>query len=214
MVAGVLLLGVANLLHAQDEPACGVLAGNHYGPFDYRKANKQQLNLVESVHFTSGVENLTKAATSYFADDLSYTLRAFPNHHRALITIQRLADREKTDTPAYAQWSIACYFERAIRFQPTDAIVRMLFAGYLIKKNRLDEATKQLDHTIKLAEEEPFTHFNIGLVFLDMKNYDRALTQAHRAAELGFTRTALKDRLVAAGKWVEPPPAPVDVQKP
>ena len=213
MLVVVVLFGVVGSVQAQDMSSCGSLE-NHYGPIDYRKATKQQLNLVENAHFTAGVESLTRASSSYFADDISYTLRVFPNHPRALITIQRLADREKTDQPAYAEWSIPCYFERAIRFQRDDVIVRMLFASYLIKKNRFDEATQQLDLTIKLAGDEPFTHYNIGLVFLDMKNYERALQQAHRAAELGFTRTALKDRLVAAGKWVEPPPAPVEVQKP
>ena len=213
MIAGVLLLGVVGSVQAQDTSSCGSLE-NHYGPIDYRKANKQQLNLVENAHFTAGVESLTRTSSGYFADDISYTLRVFPNHPRALIMIQRLADREKTDKPANAQWSIPCYFERAIRFQRDDVIVRMLFASYLIKKNRFDEATQQLDLTIKLAGNEPFTHYNIGLVFLDMKNYERALERAHRAAELGFTRTALKNRLVAAGKWVEPPPVPVEVQKP
>ena len=213
LLAGALLLGAVGSVQAQDRLTCGSLE-NHYGPIDFRKAYKQQLDLVEKVHFTAGVESLTRVGSSYFADDISYTLRVFPNHPRALITIQRLAEREKTDKPAYAQWSIPCYFERAIRFQRDDVIVRMLFASYLIKKNRFDEATQQLDQTIELAGDEPFTHYNIGLVFLDMKNYERALEQAHRAAELGFTRTALKDRLVAAGKWVEPPPAPVEVQKP
>lgn len=192
--------------------ACGSL-DNHYGPFDYRKANKQQLSLVENFHFTPQIENLIKGRDNPFANDISYTLRVFPNHPRALITIQRLAEREKTDFPAHAEWSVACYFERAIRFRPDDYIVRMLFASYLIKKTRFNEATQQLDETIRLAGDDPFTNFNVGLVFLDMNNYERALAQAHRAAALGFTRTGLKDRLVAAGKWVEPP-APVDAQKP
>ena len=203
------LLGVSGLVQAQNTSACGSLE-NHYGPFDYRKANKQQLSLVENVHFTPSIENLIKDHDNPFANDISYTLRVFPNHHRALITLQRLADREKTDTPAHAQWSMACYYERAIRFQPNDYIARMLFAGYLIKKSRPAEATQQLDESIRLAEDNPFTHFNVGLVFLDMKNYDRALVQAHRAAALGFTRTELKDRLVEAGKWVEPPASTIE----
>lgn len=149
-----------------------------------------------------------------FGDDIAYTLRVFPNHHRALIAIQRLAEREKTDSPSHARLSVACYFDRALRFQPDDVVVRMLFAEYLIKKSRFDDATQQLDETIRLAGDDPFTHFNVGLVFLDMKNYERALVQAHRASQLGLTRTELKDRLVAAGKWVDSPSAPVDPVRP
>lgn len=206
LLAGALLLGFTGLAQAQDAATCGSLA-NHYGPFDYRKASKGQLSIVEEAHFTPYTENLIKGKDNPFGDDIAYTLRVFPNHHRALLTLQKLAEREKTDTPAYARLSVACYFERAIRFQPNDIIVRMLFASYLIKKAQLDAATQQLDEAIRLADDSPFSHFNIGLVFLEMKNYERALTQAHRAEALGFTRTELKDRLVAAGKWVEPPPA-------
>ena len=37
-----------------------------------------------------------------------------------------------------------------------------------------------------------------------MKNYDRALAQAHMAYGLGFARPELRDRLKAAGRWKEP----------
>ena len=212
LLACALVSGIVGLAQAQDASICGSLE-NNYGPIDYRTMTEQQKKLVEGAHFTPGVESLSQQKSSYFADDISYTLRVFPNHHRALITMQRLADREKMDPPAHAQYSMACYFERAIRFQPNDTIVRMLFASYLIKKKRLNEATQQLDVAIKLADDNPFTQFNVGLVFLEMNNYERALIQAHRAAAMGFTRTELKDRLIAAGKWVEPP-IPNEAQKP
>jgi len=198
---------------AQGEGGCGSLE-NHYGPFDYRKASQDRRNLVEKFHFTPGVESLTKKESTYFGGDLTYTLRVFPNHPRALLTIQRLAEREKTDHPSNAEFSVSCFFDRAIRFQPEDTMVRMLYAQYLYKRQRTDEATKQLDEVIQLAKDEPFTHFNVGLIFLDMKNYDRALIQAHRAAELGFPRTELKDGLAAVGKWREPSPTATASPKP
>ena len=85
----------------------------------------------------------------------------------------------------------------------------MLFAGYLIKKARLDEATQQLDEAILLAGDNPFTDFNVGLVFLDMKNYERAMVRAQRGST-GFTSSGLKNRLATVGKWVEPPTVPAD----
>lgn len=202
-------LAFSGLVNAQSAPPCGVISGDrpHYGPIDYRKANKQQLSLVEGVHFTPGVETLTRPGSSYFGDDLSYTLRVFPNHHRALITIQRLAEREKTDSPAHAEFSVACYFDRGLRYAPDDTVLRMLYARYLIRQNQLNEAVRHLDEVIRLAGDNAFTHFNAGLIFFDMKDYDRALIQAHRAINLGFTRPDLKDRLDAVGKWTEPPAA-------
>lgn len=205
LFAVTLFAGYGAASQAQNIPACGSLE-NHYGPIDYRMANKHQLSLVENAHFTQRIENLLPGGNNPWASDISYTLRVFPNHHRALTTIQKLAEREKTDKPKDAQWSVACYFDRAIRYQPNDVIVKMLYAEYLIKNSRLDEATRQLDETLRLAGDNPFTHFNIGLVFLDMKNYERALTQAHQAMQLGLLRPELKERLLAVGKWVEPPP--------
>lgn len=204
LLSGAIFALCANTAHAQDAKSCGSLQ-NNYGPHDYRKITDHQRRLVEDAHFTPGVESLTRMKTSYFSEDIGYTLRVFPNHHRALITMQRLVDREKTDKPAHAQWSMACYFERAIRFQADDHIVRMLFASYLIKNARLDEATWQLETAIKLNGDDPFTQFNAGLIFFDMKNYERALVQAHRAARLGLPRTELKDQLMAVGKWSDLP---------
>jgi tetratricopeptide (TPR) repeat protein len=197
---------------AQDASTCGSLE-NNYGPIDYRKMTPAQSRLVEGAHFTPGVENLTQPKSSFFADDISYTLNVFPNHHRALLTMQRLADREKKDKPAYAKWSMACYYERAVRYQPDDHIVRMLFASYLIKNKRVDDATQQLNVAIELGVESSFTQFNAGLVFLDMNNYERALAQAHKAIGMGFPRTDIKDRLVALGKWKDPV-TPIESPKP
>jgi hypothetical protein len=59
-----------------------------------------------------------------------------------------------------------------------------------------------------LAKDNPFTHFNIGLVYFDLKMYDRALAQAHRAIELQLPRTELRDMLTKAGHWKDPPAAP------
>ena len=191
--------------HAQPEEStnpCGEIP-NHYGPFDYRKANKQQRNLVEHAHFTPGVESLRRQLTGPFGGDIAYTLRVFPNHPRALLAMQRLAEKTKKDVPESANFSIECYYERALRFQPFDNIVRMLYASFLIKKGQPTEATKQLDFTIENAGGDPFTHYNIGLIFLDMKNYDRALLEAHRAQELGFLRPELKQGLQDAGKWID-----------
>jgi len=202
--SSLLMLPFCGVANAQAAMNCGPFE-NNYGPFDYRTATAGQHSIVENRHFDMRIENLLPGSTNPWADDISYTLRVFPNHHRALVTMQRLAEREKTDKPAHSQYSIACYFDRAIRYRPDDVIVRMLFAQYLIKRSKNDEALRQLELAASMAKDNPFTHYNVGLLFLDMKSYDRALAQAHLAIQLGFTPTELKDGLVAAGKWVEPP---------
>lgn len=58
------------------------------------------------------------------------------------------------------------------------------------------------------AGDLEYTNCNWGkqnfLPYFDIKNYDRALVQAHKAYGLGFEQSALRDQLKSAGKWKEP----------
>ena len=183
---------------------CGSLT-NHYGPFDYRTERTGRLRIVEGAHFTPEVEAVIRGHTSaYVGDDLSFTLRTSPNHHRALLAAVRLGERTKSPQPPHLEFSIECYFDRAIRFQPDDTVVRSLYAQYLGKSGRAAEAAKQLQTATALAKDNPLTHYNIGLVYFELKDYDHALAQAHKAAELGYVRPELPDRLKQVGKWQEP----------
>ena len=183
--------------------ACGEL-NNAYGPYDYR-SDRDKLPIVEIAHFTPEVEALMRGLTGLVGGDIDYTLRAFPNHHRALLTMMRLGERTKSVQPAGAKYTVDCYFQRAVRFKPDDTTARMLFANYLLKNGRSAEANQQMEQTLALAGDNPFTHYNAGLVYLDMKNYEKALQQAHTAYALGFSRPELREALKKVGKWVEPP---------
>jgi hypothetical protein len=190
---------------AQGTGDCGALSSpGQYGPFDYRTDPAPQA-VVLRVHFTSEVEALIRGHTSLDpGPDIDYTLRAIPNNHRALISMMRLGEREKTSKPNGSAFTVECWFERAIRFRPDDSIVRMIYSTYLNKNGRIPEATSQLELATTYAKDNGFTHYNIGLHYFDMKNYDKAQVQAHKAIELGFTQTALRDQLQSIGKWTEP----------
>jgi len=203
------LLALALLAFGQQTFAQGSICGpiqNAYGPYDYRK-DRDKLPIVDSNHFTTEVETLIQGKTGPIGGDLDYTLRAFPNHHRALLAMMRLGEREKAMQTKGAQYSVECYFERAIRFVRDDTVVRSLYATFLAKAGRRDDALAQLQQATFYAADNPFAHYNIGLVYLELKQYDKALEQAHRAMELDFPRTALADGLKQAGHWREPTPA-------
>jgi tetratricopeptide (TPR) repeat protein len=202
LVAAVASAGSA---HAQAPSNCGPLQ-NAYGPFDYR-TSKAQLQVVEEHHFTRKVETLVAGQEGYVGQDIDYTLRASPNHHRALIAVMRWGEKHKSPQPRDLQYPVECYFERALRFKPDDTTARMLYANYLLRNKREAAANAELDRVVKMAGDNAFTHYNAGLVYLDAKNYDKALQQAHTAYGLGFPRTDLKQKLVAAGKWRDAPAA-------
>lgn len=214
-----LFLAGAPVFAQVDANFCGPIAGNHYGPYDYRpdhfvatpgdqENHSYKRMLVDGAHFTPRVENLIGAQSGGQIGppgaDLNYTLRAFPNHHRALIAVMRYGEKAKSDKPAGLSMVVECYFERAVRFKPNDMIVKMLYATYLIKNKRVLEAAAQLEQATVLAKDGAFTHYNIGLVYFDMKNYGKALAQAHQAIALGFERTELRDLLKGVNQWQDP----------
>lgn len=182
---------------------CGDPFKNHYGPWDYRNAPKESQNTVERAHFTPRIEQL-KRGDRVLGDDLSYTLNVFPNHHRALLAITTLAEREKTNKPEMSHHTIDCWYDRAVRFRPDDTVARALYARYLGKEKRLDDAVSQLDAAAQHAKDNPLSHYNIGLIYFDLGNHERALEQAHKAMALGMQGTGLADKLKREGKWREP----------
>lgn len=200
-----LVVALAGSAQAQQVASgCGDLGK----PFGDYLVDKDNVRGTESFHFTPQVESLIRGQTTeVIGADINYMLVNYPNHHRALIAMMRLGEKEKTPQPAGAKYTVECYFIRAIRFRPDDNVARMLYATYLSKNGRMADASAQLEVATKAATDNPFSHYNIGLIYLDMKNYDRALEQAHKAYTLGFTRPELRDRLKSAGRWKNPEPA-------
>lgn len=193
-----------NSARGSDDIGCGPLNNGAAGrPLDFR-TEKHNLKIVEGAHFTYNVENLITGQTGLIGGDLDYTLRASPNHHRALMSLVRLGEKHKSERPPGLRYSIPCYFNRAIRFVPNDEVVRMIFANYLVKKGKNKEALDELTYARDLGADDANFNYNLGLVYFSLGKYDEALTYAHKAYLAGFPLSGLKDKLKRAGKWNEP----------
>lgn len=186
-----------------------------YGPYDYRSATREQLRLVEGAHFFPNVENLRENTPhpnrGYIVvpgSEIDYTLRAFPNHHRALMAVSKLALRDKTDRPKGLKAPVDCYFESALKFRPDDSYVPMIYGIHLSKKGRTAEALEYFDKAKALGDDSANLHYNLGLAYFQAKRYDDALASAHKAYAAGFPLSGLKNMLQRAGKWQD---KPVDV---
>ena len=207
-LAGV-LVAIVTCSHAFAQSGgenCGRLySPGQYGPYDFR-TDTDKLPRVLDTHFTPEMEALIRGnSNSPAVADIDYTLRAIPNMPRALFAMVRAGLKEKTDKPKGSNYTIDCWFQRATQFRPDDSIVRMIYSTYLATKGRVADANKQLEIATHYAADNAFTHYNIGLSYYDLKNYDMALVEAHRAIALGWTDTTdLPDLLRKAGKWAEP----------
>jgi hypothetical protein len=191
---------------ATAQTSCGSLE-NSYGPYDYRHATGDQVGIVEKYHFTTDVEQLRAGVSGSIGGELTYTLRAVPNHPRALWAMVRLSRKDHTDIPPGSKYSIACWFDRATRFAPDDGEVRLLFGLWLVSKGQKAAATQQLDAARQLIDasdrlkDDPNMSYNLGLGFFDVGRYDDAIAYAKRARDLGFPLHGLEDKLRRASKW-------------
>lgn len=192
------------------EADCGSLK-NHYGPFDYRTASAETRDVVERVHFTPVVEQL-RGGQNWInpSQDLSYTLGVFPNHHRALMSLIRYAKKTNSEHPDGMKISVACRFDRAERFAKNDAMVRALHGVYLMQKEEKEEAVKKFEEAIEMAGDNANIYYNLGLAYFELKDFDKALSSAHRAYRLGFQLPGLRNKLIKAGKWRDLPAQKTD----
>ena len=84
------------------------------------------------------------------------------------------------------KYTVECWFDRAIRFAPDDAMVKVVYGIYLIKRGKPQEAVGQLEAALAAAGDNANVHYNLGLAYVDLKRYDKALDSAHAAYRLGF----------------------------
>jgi len=199
-LSGLLLASASNIWAAHD---CGSLQ-YHYGPFDYTNPEdiKNRLPVVERFHFGSGVESLKKGINNELWQDLDYTLRVFPNHHRALNAMARYQLKHIRQA-GQDYLSAECYFDRAIQLSPADGIVRMIYGIYLHNKGRLNDALQRYKEAEALQPDSAEVLYNLGLLFVDMKDLTSAYNYAKRAYAKGYPLPGLRNRLKRQGIWME-----------
>lgn len=218
ILAAVILCGFAGLVHAEvDMSGCDPVglratSAGSPGSFDYNDPmGRPKLPVVENAHFTYEVESLTRGHTGQaIMPDLQYTLNAYPNHPRALQSLVRLSAREKTDRLPGSSRTVTCFLKRAIDFAPNDMVPRMLLAKHYSQQGKVDDALKVLQEAEALAPGDANLAYNMGLLYVEKKQYDQALIYAHKAYQAGFPLPGLRDKLKRAGQWREPEPKTVD----
>ena len=189
---------------------CGDLQ-NAYGPFDYfdpathgrAPGSKNRIHVVERVHFSSSVQRL-KGRTSSLMGDLDYTLRAIPNHPRALLAVSKLERRVgRLPQEPNNTWlrTADCYFDRALRLTPQNPIVHMIYGIHLHAINDLKKALKHYKIAERLNPESAELAYNMGLLYVDLKQYENAKKYAKQAYARDYPLAGLKNMLAEVGQW-------------
>jgi hypothetical protein len=191
--------------HAGAQDGCGDAKDSLAGPYDFRTVPPKIRRDVEANHFTPRVQQLRRGQSvrvrGGVGRDIDYTLHLMPNHPHALLAMTRLAEREKVPKPRGAQYPVTCYFERAIGFVPDDYGVRVLYGLHLARSGNAAEARRHLEIATAKAPDNADVQYNAGLVYFELKDFDKSLEHARRAYELGFALPGLRRKLEAEGKW-------------
>lgn len=160
---------------------------------------------IERNHLNADVEQLIKGqSTASPGGDLRFILGYVPNHHRALSGLMRLSLRDRTEMPAESgPLTVRCWLDRATVFSPQDGTAFMLYGIYLAR-NRLDaEAVQKLEEAARLMPDNVDVNYNLGLIYLELKDYDKAVAQAKRAYAEGYPLPGLRQKLAAAGRSLD-----------
>jgi len=206
MLHSAALIALVTASSVQAANLCGELK-NAFGPFDYRKVAilPFEIHLVEGAHFTEEVEQNVKGSSSYVAGDIDYTLRAWPNHARALAAMSRQGMIEKTYQPRGAHFPVDCYFLRAFQFAPDDGTPHAVYGNHLIAIGKNEQAMAEFKRAVELEPDNPTINYNAGLAYMKTKEYDKALAHAKKAYSLNFPLPGLRNKLIAVGKWDDKP---------
>jgi len=179
-------------------------AGESYGPFDYSNHEHRQryLGVVDGNHFNEDVENLVRGQTGTVFEDLMYTLRIFPNHHRALNAMARLYRRDGGfPIGADVLLPLDDFFQRAILFSPRDSIPHMVYAIHFHRAKEYDNALMYYQNALKLDPNSVELHYNLGLFYADIEDYEKSLHHAKKAYEMGHPLAGLRNKLIRAEVW-------------
>jgi len=214
-----LLLGISSTAHGRPighAPSVGntfygapcMQVQENFGPFDYllRKNLPNELGIVERYHFTPQVEQLIAPVSSvHVLGEISYTLKAWPNHHRALNSMLRHRVRTWGSRPKeYLRYSPAeCWLQRAIKFSPKDATVHMLYGILLHRTNHQEQALKQYRKAYDIDPSNVQTKYNLGLLLIELKSYSEAKKYALELYSRGYPLPGLKNKLKKAGHWTK-----------
>jgi len=188
---------------SKDNRTCGIEPGkpltNAYGPWDFTNPmHEEKLGKVIRAHFTTQVERLIDGQSASIAHDIDYTLRAIPNYHKALLA---LAKKERINGYDRNFYNAACYFKRAIYFQPQDAVTRMLFGSHLHMIKDFIGALRQYNDALAIAPNYIEIHYNIALTYIELAQFEKAFEHAEVAYQRAYPLEGLKDKLKKHGYY-------------
>jgi tetratricopeptide (TPR) repeat protein len=174
------------------------------GAYNYNDPEVQpRIRAIEGNHMPESVIRLERGSkTINVGGEIRFILRNVPNHHVALGLALRLAQKVKSEHPVEMEpYAVECWLHRATVFAPSDGIPRLVYGIHLGRLGKVDAAIDELTRADELVPDNSNVTYNLGLMYLQKKDYERAREYAKRAYAMGFPLPGLRQKLTEAGHW-------------
>lgn len=172
-------------------PVDPTIANDYYDP---SPAMRNRLYQVEKHHLPQAARKLYEGQFRYALGDLLFILRYFPNHPKALELLGQLSLR--MNAPQLAEPR----FKEAIQYFPAPSN-HLVYGIFLHDSSRFGEAIEQYKIALRNKPDYAEAHYQLGLAYVETKEYALANTHAQRAYALGYALPELRRRLEAVGAW-------------
>lgn len=190
---GIALALLASATHVHGE---GKLNRDYYNPGTTTDERADWQN-AHQFHLQPALDAMKHGNWQSARDNLEFILRVFPNSPQALNGISELCVL-KWKSP---QCDADPWFEKAVAVNPEIATTWVIYGIHLQRKKRPSDAVGALERALKLSPNSVNAHYNLGLAYFDLKDYDNANRQAQAAYALGAPLPGLRDMLKRAGAW-------------
>ena len=184
-------------------------------PADYFQARGCGLLLsVEQFHLGPGKAHLTERFYEAAFGDFRFILNQFPNHPTALLLMAQTCEQWKAPKCVTQEW-----FERAIAFKSDVPGTYIAQGIYLHRAKQYPQAIQSFKKALELDPDSMNAHYNLGLSYMETKQYPLANEQAQSAYALGAQLPGLRNWLERVGQWkpIDPQsvtaPAPASANK-
>lgn len=176
------------------------------GPYNYYTADPHEKLLLGSVdgNHLNLLRQKTRHPDPYLIfGECDFVLGKFPNHPEALYLCT-----EQSVTRAKKPEIGKRYLDRAEQLFPEVASTEVVYGMYLHRLGKYKDAVGKYQRALEIDPASRNAHYNIGLTYLALKEYDLANKHAQEAYALGHPSPGLRDGLKRAGKWTPAPAAP------
>lgn len=170
----------------------------------YKGGGTELLRNVEAYHLGLARDKLRSRSYQSGYGDVMFMLNYYPNHPQALMLLVDYCEQWKSPG-----CDVPMAFENAVAVNPQAATTYVVRGIYYFRGKKLPASIESFKKALELEPNSLNAHYNLGLAYVETKQYDLANVHAQSAYRLGASVPGLRDKLERAGKWkpVEQPAA-------